>query len=253
MPNEVITNSTVSVASQTLNNQLNLSDIIQVVIAFITLCAVLVALFKERFWRNKDKPIIDVYFSDKDTECYQRTDMHVTLNNGTVIAIPTYYIRMIVSNIGKDTLNNAEVVLEKVEPQSEMFMSLNLDWAGFIPLNLNDITRTVRIPQGQSRVVNVIEVMRPDKAMKLSKMMKSIKSVDYQRYEGYIKGFRACSIKPNSLSDIFTAGEYVFHLGIYADNTEPKYVKLSIKYSGKWGKRDGKDMQTKYLKVKLLE
>lgn len=53
-----------SIVTQTLTS----NDYIQMVIAFVTFLAVLVALFGERLWKWKDRPQIDVYFDPSDTD-----------------------------------------------------------------------------------------------------------------------------------------------------------------------------------------
>ncbi|MBI4004585.1 hypothetical protein HY358_00445 [Candidatus Roizmanbacteria bacterium] len=226
------------------------SDFIQIVIATITLFAVLVALFGQRFWKWKDKPQIGINFDEENSEFYHLTDMHIIQNGAIIALIPTYYIRLKITNLGKTTLENAEVILEKVAPQQERFMSLNLSWAGFIAPP-NDITRTARIPPGQSRVVDIIEVMEPKPTSEIADYLKKLKDTDAERYSAYGKGFRCCSIKPNSLSDIFPINNYMFNLGVYADNVYPKNFRLSAKYDGKWDKNI-KSMRSSHLKIKLL-
>lgn len=231
---------------------LSIPDYIQLLIAGVTLFAALVALFAERFWRWIERPKIDVHFDIKDTECYHSTNMHLTTSDGGIISIPSYYIRLRITNTGASTMENAEVVLEKVEPKPDKFMSLNLSWAGFSNPP-GDITRTVRIPTKKSRVVDIIEVMEPSQTASIADKMKQGNNFMHERYSLYSNGFRSCSIMPNTLSDIFSAGKYVLHIGVYADNTEPKTIKLSIQYDGSWGAEGVTGMRNKHLKVKLLD
>lgn len=242
----------VATASAMITPALTFGDWVQVSISVATFLAVLVALFGERLWRRKDRPKIKVYFDSKDSECYHRTDMHIHQNGRIIESIPTYYIRLKVVNDGISTMENTEVVLERITPKPDMFMSLNLSWAGF-NLPPNDIKREVRIPHKQSRIVDVIEVMEPNQTEALANRLSSVNDTDTDRYKAYSKGFRCCSIKPNTLSDILPAGKYVLDIGIYADNTEPVTVRLSVDYEGKWGTEGINGMRNKYLKVKLLE
>lgn len=229
-----------------------ISDYIQLGIAGATLIAVFVALFANRFWEWLDRPNISVCFDDNNTENYHRTSMELRNGAGQLIeSIPVYYIRLKITNSGKRTAENTEVVLEKVEPQPNVFMSLNLSWAGQAA-DETGIARTVRIPQKQSRIIDVIEIMEPSQTLDFVKNKLSNNDSSKKRYEGYSKGFRTCSIKPNTFSDIFSSGDYIFHIGIYADNTEPKLVKLSIKYDGEWGTEGIDGMKNKHLKVKLI-
>lgn len=241
----------IATASATTNQLLATSDTIQLLIAGITLLAVLVALFGERLWKHKDRPKIEVYFDDEDPECYHLTNMHIHQNEKIIESIPTYYIRLRVTNSGTNSLENTEVILKRVEPRPGNFMSLNLSWAGYNNAP-NDITRTVRIPQGVTRIVDIIEIMEPNQTVSFANKLESNNDSDTERYKAYSKGFRCCSIKPNTLSDIFPAGKHVFYIGVYADNTKPKIIKLSINYDGSWGTEGIKKMRSKHLKVKLL-
>lgn len=228
---------------------LSIPDYIQLLIAGVTFFTALVALFAERFWRWIERPKIGISFDIKDAECYHPTNMHIATSSG-IVSVPSFYIRLKITNNGASTMDNAEVVLEKVEPKPEKFMSLNLSWAGFNNPT-GDITRTVRIPTGKSRVVDVIEVMEPNQTSALASKM--TQDIMQERYSKYSKGFRSCSIMPNTLSDIFPEGKYVFHIGVYADNTKPKTVKLSIQYDGSWGTDGITGMRNKHLKVKILD
>lgn len=228
------------------------SDWIQIIIAIATFLAVLVALFGERLWKKNDKPKIDVYFDPKDPECYHLTNMHIQQSGQIIESIPTYYIRLKIVNSGVATMENTEVVLEGIDPKPDRFMSLNLSWAGFnVPPN--DIKREVRIPHKQSRVVDVIEIMEPSQTAALATRLGSKNDSDTDRYMAYSKGFRSCSIKPNTLSDILPAGKYILHIGVYADNTEPRTIRLSVDYDGSWGTEGITGMRNKHLKVKLLD
>ncbi len=228
-------------------------DHIQIIIAIATFAAVIVALFGNRFWEWLDRPHITVYFDDSDTENYHQTSMELRNGAGQLIeSIPTYYVRLKITNLGRRTLENAEVVLEKVEPQPVVFMSLNLSWAGQVA-DETGISRRVRIPHKQSRIVDIIEVMEPTQIAEFAKNKLSENDPSKVRFYKYSKGFRSCSIKPNTLSDIFDSGDYVFHIGIYADNTEPKLIKISIKYDSGWGTEGIDGMRKNHLRIKLLD
>lgn len=244
--------ATISSVSAITSSVLTTADKIQLAIASVTFLAVLVALFGERIWKWKDRPRISISFKNNDSECYHLTDMHILQNGRIIEAIPSYYIRIRVTNTGRATLENTEVVLEDVKPKPDKFMSLNLSWAGFIQAQ-NDIKRTIRIPRGQTRILDVIEVMEPSQTKALADRLLASNDTDANRYKSYSEGFRCCSIKPNTLSDVFPAGEYIFQLGVYADDVKPKFFKLSIKYQGMWGAEGIKGMRKKYLRVRLLK
>ena len=129
--------------------------------------------------------------------------MHINQGGAIINSIPTYYIRLKIVNNGKKTLENVEVVVENVEPKPDKFMSLNLSWAGFIVPIPNDIQRATRLPQKQARIVDFIEVMKPESTRELASRLSGAQDTDAERYGRYAEGFRICTIKPNTLSDIY--------------------------------------------------
>lgn len=241
-----------------LGKSLNIGDKIQSLIVIGTFSSVFfVTVIKDNASKHRNRPRIKVEFNDQDSNYYHQTIMMYGAG-GLIEYFPSYYIRLNVENVGKKTMRNVEVVLEDIEPRPEKFMSLNLSWAGFIVSTRmpGDIKRRVHIPQEQSRVVDVIEVTEPEQTKGfLRKLEREIRGSDEEkeRLKKLSKGFRSCSIKPNTLSDISPVGKYTFHLGIYADNTEPKFIKLFIEYAGIWGTEGIEGMRSKYLKVKLLD
>lgn len=243
---------------------LKTEDKIQTLIVIGTFSSVVFAtLVKDFASKYRSRPRIKVEFNDEDSNYYHMTLMRYGLEDKTgkkvsIEYFPSYYIRLNVKNVGEKTMNNVEVVLEDVEPRPEKFMSLNLSWAGFIvpTTTPGDIQRIVRIPQKQSRVVDVIEVTEPNQTKAFYDRLKQEgewNEEGLRRLEKLVSGFRSCTIKPNTLSDIFLADKYIFHLGIYADDTQPKFIKLNIDYSGIWGTEGIKGMRSKQLKVELLD
>lgn len=229
-----------------------MSDKIQIAITFFTACAVGVALFGERIWKSIESPRIKVLFDPNKTDFYHRTTMEISTNVEINASIPTYYIRLKVKNEGIDTLKNVEVVLEEVQPRTKKpFMSLNLNWAGFI-VDSNDIKRTVDIPRGQTRTLDVFEFMEFSSTRLFYDDLKKLKVTDAVRYEELSEGFRSCTIKPLSRSDIFPRGTFNFKLGIYADRVEPKFLNMSVNYTGNWIETTtDKEMRSKHLKVEV--
>lgn len=225
---------------------------IQLLIAIATFLAVIVALFDEWFWMIIEKPKIEVFFNNKQPNFYHQTNqtipIEITKDVFELHLLPAYYVRLGIKNNGVRTLENTEVVLERVYPRQTSFIPLNLSWSSQVP-DLTGISRTVSIAQGQSRIVDIAEFTEPIKTLEIANKKKGI---DQERYKKYSKGFRCCSIKPHSFSDIFPYGNYIFEIGIYADNVKPKYIKLSIKYDGKWEKNKTEVMRNKHLVVKFI-
>lgn len=228
---------------------LKIEDKIQTLIVIGTFSSVVFAtLVKDKASQYRSRPIIGVEFDDRDPNHYHLTDMHVNQGGAIITSIPTYYIRLKIVNNGKKTLENVEVVVENVEPKPDRFMSLNLSWAGFIVPIPNDIQRTTRLPQKQARIVDLIEVMKPEPTRDLASRLTGAQDTDAKRYWRYAEGFRTCTIKPNTLSDVYPSGQHIFHLGIYADNAEPKFVRISVLYDKNWTD-DIEEMRSRHLKI----
>lgn len=128
----------------------------------------------------------------------------------------------------------------------------------FIPLNLHwafaeeKERRKINIhPNNAYRIADFFELMEPSSVGNYASRLVS-GNVDYERYNALKTGFRICSVPPNTLSDIYEKGSYVFKLGIYSNNTKPVYKNLLVEYDGLWD-NNPKLMQKKHLKVKLLD
>lgn len=237
----------------TLRNSLQKIELIELFVVEGTFFAVIFSLIiKNDASKYRKRPIIDVKFKPELPDYYHMTSMHVIQNGVIIASLPTYYVRLKIGNAGEEPLSNVEVVLEEVLPRPKNFMSLNLSWSGF-SVPANDIKRVTNISQGQYRQVDVIEAIQPRSIVNLLKMLKKLNDTDAPRYEAYSKGFRSCTIKPNSLSDVYKFGGYVLYLKIYADNAKPKLIYIRVDYDGRWvSTTDISEMREKHLKVQLL-
>ncbi|OGE35053.1 hypothetical protein A3E66_04510 [Candidatus Daviesbacteria bacterium RIFCSPHIGHO2_12_FULL_37_16] len=228
-------------------------EFIEFLVALYASLAIIYSLvIKDDASKYRNRPIINTQFDQKVPDHFHLTNMNVTdLRSGNIIAsLPTFYARLKIGNEGTEALENVEVILEDVEPRPKKFMALNLSWAGYQVQN--DIKREVRLSQGQYRPVDLIEVIDPKRAKDFAEFLRQIKNTDFERYDAYSKGFRTCTIKPTSYSDIFDAGSYIFSIGIYADNAEPRRIKVKVSYDGEWID-DDKIMRERHLTVKLFD
>lgn len=206
----------------------------------------------DRAYKYRNRPKIKVIFDVNETENYHMTVMqsnwltysHGILNNFVL----AYYVRLRIENVGNTTLKNTQVVLRRVKKGnlSHPFFPLNLTWA--FAGEAVDIS-----PKGASKSIDIIEVMEPSKVKQML--------IDYEAKGGgpdrdrcfaLQTGFRSCSISPNSLSDIFEKGKYLFEILVTAENAEPKLIDLAIDYDGNWKKEYRLDEMKKHLKVKLI-
>lgn len=239
-----------------LYKSLELDKLIQFLIVEGTFFAVIYSvLIKDNASKYRKRPIIGFRFSDNKSHYYHQTILYDTTptwsNKNINGSLPTYFISAEVINKGKTMLENVEVVLQKVEsekPLTRPFLPLNLNWSFK--------GETLGIPPyGMSRLINIIEVREPNEAKKiLTELITNGSGPDENRYLELSKGFRSCTVKPNTLSDIFPTGKYTFYLVVTASNAEPKSIKMEIEYNGKWDKSTSiNDMRSTHLKVKLIE
>jgi hypothetical protein len=235
---------------------LELDKLIQFLIVEGTFFAVIYSvLIRDNSSQYRGRPKIGVRFDDSKSHCYHKTTLYDSTPtwNGAIINSPltTYYISAEVVNEGQTMLENVEVILQKVEsdkPLTNPFLPLNLNWS-FKGESI------VIPPHGASRLINVIEVREPGGTGELlAKLRAGGGGQDWDRYLELSRGFRSCSVKPNTLSDIFPKGKYTFHLVVTASNAEPKPIKMLITYDGKWDKSTPiEDMRRTHLKIKLLK
>ncbi|KKQ36503.1 MAG: hypothetical protein US54_C0065G0008 [Candidatus Roizmanbacteria bacterium GW2011_GWA2_37_7] len=238
---------------------------VQMLIFSITTAALIYQGFLSRVFRNYvNRPIIKVLFDDTKSEYFHKTLMRIyteifvqqaasTTTIPMVDFVPTYYVRLKVVNEGNLTLENTEVIIENAEVVDDSilirpFMPLNLHWA----FAEDKERRKINIPPNDAyRIIDFFELTNP-MATKVYANKLAQGNVDYDRYHALSSGFRICSVPPNTLSDIYDQGIYVFTLGIYANNSKPIYKKIRVEYDGVWN--DNPDIMRKdHVKVRLLD
>lgn len=238
---------------------------VQILIFSVTAAALIYQGFLSRIFRaNVDRPIIGVFFDDSKSEYFHRTLMRiyteilVRQGNSTGVVplidfVPACYARLKISNDGNTTLENTEVIIENVKPIKKTkllrpFMPLNLHWA----FAEEKERRKINIPPNSAyRIADFIELMESSAVGVYASRLVS-GNVDYERYNALKTGFRICSVPPNTLSDIYEKGSYIFTLGIYSNNAKPVYKELLVEYDGLWDNNSDL-MRKKHLKVKLLD
>ena len=238
---------------------------VQILIFSTTAATLIYQGFVSKIFRNYlDRPIIKLQFDDSASEYFHSTLMRiyteilVQQGNSTAVIplidfVPTYYTRLKVINEGVTALENTEIILERAEVQKKTellrpFMPLNLHWA------FAEETEKWKInipPNKAFRIVDFLELTNPQVTKEYAEKLES-RDVDFKRYQALTTGFRLCSVPPNSLSDIYEQGSYIFTIGIYANNSKPLYKKIIVDYDGKWDD-DPNVMRTHHLKVKLID
>jgi len=221
------------------------------------------AIVGNKSYKYRNKPVIELNFDDSDSVYFHKTKMRIQTDilsqqesstnvKRLIVYVQTYYARLKIINSGNTTLKNTEVIIEKVEPLNgteliRPFMPLNLHWA----FAEEKEKRKISIPPHNSyRIVDFLELTEPESTYNYTKQLNE-EDVDYERYKALISGFRICSVPPNTLSDIFEKGSYIFRIGIYSSNSKPLYKKFSVEYDGQWS-NDISEMSSNHFKVKMF-
>jgi len=152
-PDAVITITIASPSGIILpSNYLSTSDYIQILIALVTLLAVLVALFKDRFWNWWDRPRISVSFDKISDRCYRWAE--VTRDNiqdeGQHLHVKRQYFRLKVENKGG--------LVKRLRVRVDMFDSRNNEVERFEPSELLWISgkEQMELARGESEYVNFL-------------------------------------------------------------------------------------------------
>lgn len=228
-------------------------DAIQLVIfqaTFFTLFYSVIIGNKPNLYRNR--PISHIEFNFEEPDCHLTTAVTVIANT----AIDTYYVRFRFKNIGKGTIKNAQVILEKVKQKDKYvssFLPINLIWA----LTENQSNRgLVDVPQGVFRTVDCFKVMNPSQTINAAidfSHISSINPIYSSKYNKLAKGISICGItEPNTLSDILPFGNYFFYFTICSDNTAPLFAKFKVDYRGNWTNVLKTMFSPRHLNVKLI-
>lgn len=114
------------------NPELSLSDKIQAIMTFFTFCAVLVALFGERFWRWIERPKIKVSFDKNSDRCFRWADVPLCniQDEGKKLNVRKYYFRLKITNFG-NVATNLRVradIKDKNGKEVERFEPSTLQW-----------------------------------------------------------------------------------------------------------------------------
>lgn len=134
------------------NTGMSLSDKIQLAMTFFTFCAVVVALFGERFWRWLERPKIKVSFDKNSDRCFRWADVPLCniQDEGQIRNVKKYYFRLKITNTGKSAtkLRVRADIKDKNGKEVERFEPSTLQW-----INSKEETDLLK---GESEYVNFI-------------------------------------------------------------------------------------------------
>jgi hypothetical protein len=112
------------------------ADYIQLSISAITLSAVIVALFGQRFWDWKDRPKIEINYDEKSDRCYRLAIVYndeIQEQYSVVSAVSRQYYRLKIKNNGNTTAKGLKVKVELYNNKNKLadrFEPTLLSWVG---------------------------------------------------------------------------------------------------------------------------
>lgn len=111
---------------------LTLSDKIQATMSFFTFCAVIVALFGERFWRWLERPKIKIDFDKDSDRCFRWADVPLCniQDEGQKTNVRKFYFRLRITNKGRTAtkLRVRADIKDKNGKEIERFEPSTLQW-----------------------------------------------------------------------------------------------------------------------------
>jgi len=114
------------------NTELTISDKIQVAMTLVTFCAVLVALFGERFWKWLERPKIKIDFDEYSERCFRWADVPLCniQDEEQIDNVRKYYFRLKITNNGNVArkLRVRVDIKDKNGKEVERFEPSTLQW-----------------------------------------------------------------------------------------------------------------------------
>lgn len=198
--------------------------VIAIISAFITFCAMIVALFKEDFREHWKRPKI-AFVTPNNLTIEEFTSQENENSNSERLVIANKYIsRMEVINEGNLPALNAEIYLEKLNftpknstiEQNIETTSTALKWNG-------SNTISIIIPPGGKKLIKIVEITCPENySTPDSKQITKPSNITI----GDIKGIKE-----------HEKGIWKAKFNLYAQNHKPISFEIEIEWDGVWQNR----------------
>lgn len=197
--------------------------LISLLSAFITFCAVLVALFKDDLREYWKRPIISIALGNNSTtETFSENSQ---TNSSTDPLIANSYITKVeVENKGNLSALNTEIILEKLTfTEKDTNILQNIDCSGK-PLIWNGSDSTsITLPVGAKKTISILHIFAPEKISKPD-------GQTYKEPSKIIIGDKICGKEHNK-------GKWLATFTIYAQNHKPTRFTIEIEWTGIWKTR----------------
>lgn len=197
--------------------------LISIVSAFITFCAVLVALFKDDLREYWKKPTIKVSMSNSPTT--EIFSDNAQTNSSTDPLIASNYITKIdIENTGNLAALSTEIILEKLFfTEKDTNIQQNIECSGK-PINWNGTESTsITLPVGAKKSITILNISAPEKTSKPD-------GQSSREPSNIIVGENKCNKDHNK-------GKWVATFTIYAQNYKPTSFEIEFEWNGLWKPR----------------
>lgn len=188
---------------------------VNAVLALITLCAVIVALFQERLKRFFNRAKLKIEIIPSPPDCHQ---IQLTTTDGT--SLKSLYLRLRITNIGSTAAENVEIIPVQVKKMRDdgswaivgTFLPISLVWSHFAPA-----TNVIRVPVGLFRHCDLGYLVKKEPSQDAMLLVTSITQPN--------------QVAGNQYPNIFLPGTYRFKLLLSGDNVVPISKELEISFS----------------------
>ena len=197
--------------------------LVSVISAFITFCAVIVALFKDdlrEFWK---KPNIKVSMTDRNT-IEEFNNASESGSSSDPLIASKYISKIEIENIGNLASLNTEIILENLEFKEKDTSILQPVECSGKPLQWNGMDATsITLPVGAKKTISIAIITAPEKVSKPdSQSVKNPSKVIIGGVENNHEQLK---------------GTWIGTFTIYAQNYKPTSFKIEMEWSGIWKPR----------------
>jgi len=201
-----------------------------------TLCAVVVALFKDEYLRARRRPRLRVTAELKLPHCHKTFlgPYEVQRTTLTTTSAPCYYLRLWIANRGKSRAENVQVFVASVLQRAadgtfvalSSFLPMNLRWSHGRPDGSTEVFAEGIAP-GMGKHCDLLEIVHPDNRAELNRDLP-------ESPKDLVIGAVQVEVFPNTRTHLLTPGVYRLNLLAAAANARPMDTTVELTISGQW-------------------
>lgn len=206
--------------------------LISIIAAFLTFCAVSVALFKEKILATFSRPNLVIAKPAQKANFEVITDKMMG-NKNEIIEATMYCSRLLIKNIGNTAATEVAISLEKLVFKEHNYTITNLFEPSGESLKWNNNQEKINILPNSEKLINIVEIFAPKKTS-----TPEGKTEIEQDAELIIGNFKECNKKTKP-------GVWTATFVIHAQNHKHMLFDVNIEWQGKWKGRLS-DFETEY-------